>query len=105
MRYIRLKTASFRLEEEQDREIENLAKKMKIDKSAAARRIIEIGIKEYKKHEALNQVRNRKWTIWKAASYCGESYRSFLTLLRVENIPFPLTVEELQREFHADSNK
>ncbi len=95
-----MKTASFRLEKEQDREIEEYAKKMKIDKSAAARKIIDIGIKEYKKQEALNNIRERRWTIWKAASYCNESYRSFLSLLRSENIPFPLSVEELQREFN-----
>lgn len=95
-----MKTASFRLEKEQDREIEEYAKKMKIDKSAAARKIIDIGIKEYKKQEALNNIREKKWTIWKAASYCNESYRSFLSLLRSQNIPFPLSVEELQREFN-----
>ena len=95
---MKLKTASFRLKEEQERELEEFARKMKIDKSAAARKIIDIGLKEYKKQEALNQIREKKWTIWKAASYCGESYRSFLSLLRSNNIPFPLSVDELKRE-------
>lgn len=100
-----MKTASFRLEEDQDREIDEFAKKMKIDKSAAARKIIDIGLKEYKKQEALNQVREKRWSIWKAASYCGESYRSFLGLLRSNNIPFPLSVEELKREFNENSSE
>ncbi len=98
-----MKTASFRLKEDQERELEELARKLKIDKSAAARRIIDVGLKEYKKQEALNKIREKKWTIWKAASYCGESYRSFLSLLRSHNIPFPLSVEELKREF--DENR
>ena len=42
---------SIPLEEEQEKEIEALAKKMKIDKSAVARKIIEIGIKEIKRQE------------------------------------------------------
>ena len=60
---------------------------------------------EYKKREALNLIRERRWTIWKAAAYCGESYRSFLTLLRIHNIPFPLSVDELKREINENSSE
>lgn len=100
-----MKTSSFRLEEKQEQEIEAYANRNKIDKSAAARKIIEIGIHHVKRQESLENVRLRKWTIWKAASYCGESYRSFLELLRVENIPFPISVEEVESEFHEDSSE
>jgi predicted HTH domain antitoxin len=97
-----MKTASFRLEKSQDEEIEEIAQMLKTDKSSAARRIIDIGIKEIKTQEAINQVRLHRWTVWKAATYCGESYRSFLKLLRAENVPFPLSVEDLKREFDED---
>ncbi len=100
-----MKTASIRLKDIQDRDIENYAKKMKIDKSAAARQIIDAGLKVIKTKEALEKVRLRKWTVWKAAEYCGESYRSFLELLRHENVPFPITVEELERELNEDSSE
>lgn len=100
-----LKTSSFRLKEKQDKEIEYIAKKMKIDKSSAARKIIELGLKEYKKEEALEMIRKRQWTIWKAAAHSGESYRSFLNLLRPGNIPFPLSVDELRREFNEGSSE
>lgn len=100
-----MKTASFRLKEDQERELEEFARKMKIDKSAAARKIIDLGLKEHKKQEALNNIREKKWTIWKAAAYCGESYRSFLSLLRTNNIPFPLSVEELEREFNENRSE
>lgn len=100
-----MKTSSFRLEENQEKEIENLAKRLKIDKSSAARKVIEIGLRETKKNESLEKVRKREWTIWKAASYCEESYRSFLELLRVNNIPFPLSVSELENELNEISNQ
>ncbi|TFG27498.1 MAG: ribbon-helix-helix protein, CopG family [Promethearchaeota archaeon] len=100
-----MRTLSFRIDEKEDKELDNIAKKMKTDKSTVARKAIELGIKNLKKIEAFENIRIRKWTIWKAAEYCGESYRSFLRLLREENIPFPLSTEELEREFHENSSE
>lgn len=100
-----MKTLSFRIDEKEDEELDNLAKKMKTDKSTLARKAIELGIKDIKRKEALENIRLRNWTIWKAAKYCDESYRSFLRLLREENIPFPLSVDDLEREFNENSSK
>jgi predicted transcriptional regulator len=99
-----MKTLSFRIDEKEDKELESLAKRMKTDKSTAARRAIELGIKDLKLNEALEKVRLREWTLWKAAEFCGESYRSFLKKLRKENITFPISIEELEREFNESSS-
>ena len=100
-----MKILSVRIDEEEDKELDSIAKRMKTDKSTAARKAIELGIKQLKRIEALENIRLRKWTIWKAAQYCGESYRSFLRILREENILFPLSSEELIREINESSNK
>ena len=73
-----MKTLSVRIDEKEDKELENIAKKLKTDKSNVARQAIELGIRAIKRKEALERVRMKDWTIWKAAEYCGESYRSFL---------------------------
>jgi len=99
-----MKTTSIRLEENQEREIEEYARKNQVDKSMAARQIIEKGLKVVKRQESLENVRLRRWTVWKAAQYCGESYRSFLRILREENIPYPLSIEELERELGENSD-
>ena len=91
-------TVSVRLDEDQDKDLETLAKKLKVDKSSAMRQVIDEGLKIIKKNEAFEKVRERKWTIWKAAAYCGESYRTFLDQLRERNIPFPLTIKDLEIE-------
>lgn len=96
---------SIRLEETQDNEVAAFAKRMNIDKSSAARKIIDEGLKIVKTKEALDNVRLKRWTIWKAAQYCGESYRSFIELLRRENIPFPLSVEDLEAEIDEDRSE
>jgi len=103
--YIEMKTLSVRIDEKEDEELDSIAKRMKTDKSNVARRAIELGIKELKRKEALEKVRLRNWTVWKAAEYCGESYRSFLHSLREENVPFPLSTEELEREIDESGSK
>ncbi len=96
---IHMKTASIRLNNQQDKDIENYAKKENIDKSTAVRKLLELGLIETKKKESINMVHKRKWTIWKGASHCNESFRSFLSILKENNVPFPLSVDELKSEF------
>ncbi|MHA1730787.1 MAG: hypothetical protein ACTSU5_02540 [Promethearchaeota archaeon] len=100
-----MKTVSIRLEEGQDREVELYARKHKIDKSTAARKILDEGLKLIKTQEALENVRLKRWTVWKAAAHCGKSFRSFLELLRGENIPFPMSASELERELLEDGSE
>ena len=99
-----MKTLSVRIDEKEDKELETLAEKLKTDKSNIARQAIELGIKAIKRKEALERVRMKDWTIWKAAEYCGESYRSFLQLLRESNVPFPISTQELERELNESSS-
>ncbi len=98
-----MKTFSVRIEESEEEELLALARQMKSDKSTVARKALELGIREMKIRRALENIRLQKWTVWKAAEYCGESYRSFLKLLRDYNIPFPISVEELEREMNDSS--
>jgi len=98
-----MKTLSVRIDEKEDKELETIAEKLKTDKSNVARQAIELGIKAIKRKEALERVRMRDWTVWKAAEYCGESYRSFLQLLRESNVPFPISTQELERELNESS--
>ncbi|KKK43979.1 hypothetical protein LCGC14_1139760 [marine sediment metagenome] len=98
-----MKTLSVRIDEKEDKELEIIAEKLKTDKSNVARQAIELGIRAIKRKEALERVRMRDWTVWKAAEYCGESYRSFLQLLRESNVPFPISPQELERELNESS--
>ncbi len=100
-----MKTLSVRIDEKEDEELDNIAKKLKTDKSSVARQAIELGIREIKRKEALEKVRMKEWTVWKAAEYCGESYRSFLQFLRESNVPFPISTHELERELNESSGQ
>ncbi len=100
-----MKTLSVRIDEKEDEELDNIAKKLKTDKSSVARQAIELGIREIKRREALEKVRMKEWTVWKAAEYCDESYRSFLQFLREANVPFPISTKELERELNESSGQ
>ncbi len=91
-------TISARIDEELAEEIEKIAKKRGIDKSAVMRELLRIGIREFKLKEALELVRERKVTVWKAAEIAGLTYREMLEKLREHNVPFPISEEELARE-------
>jgi len=99
-----MKTLSIRMNEEDLLKLEELAHQTKSDKSTVARIALEAGIKKMQIDEALSNIRKGKWTVWKGADYCNESYRSLLKLLKSENVPFPISIEELERELN-DSHK
>ena len=61
-----------------------------------------MGLKEYKLKKALELVREKKVTVWKAAEIAGLTYREMLEKLREHNVPFPITVEELAREIGSE---
>ncbi|RLF10324.1 MAG: hypothetical protein DRJ62_05285 [Thermoprotei archaeon] len=94
----KLVTISARVKKSQAEEIEKLAYKLGVDKSAVVRELLAIGLKRKKLEEALNLVRERKVTIWKAAEIAGVSYRELLEMLKAYNTPFPLSKEELKVE-------
>jgi len=96
---------SARIEKEILEEIDKIVQKMDIDRSVAIRNLIKIGIKEYKIKEALELLRQKNISIWKAAEISGLTYREILEKLREQNIPFPISKEELLREFNEISRE
>lgn len=91
-------TVSARVRKSQAKEVERLAAERGVDKSEIIRELLAMALKEQKLKEAIDSVRSRKATAWKAAETSGITYREMLQLLRTHNIPFPLSKEELKRE-------
>lgn len=92
-------TISARIDREIAEEIEKVMQKKGIDRSAAVRELLRIGIQEYRLKEALELVSEGKITVWKAAEIAGLTYREMLDELREHNIAFPVAGEEIAREF------
>lgn len=91
-------TISTRVYKTQLEEIEKLARKRGIDRSDAIRRLIDEGLRVERIQRAVKLVREDKVTVWRAAEIAGVSYREMLRILKSENVPFPLSAEELRIE-------
>ncbi len=91
-------TVSARIPRSQLREVERLAHTRGLDKSTVVRSLLDLGIKETKMKEALDLIRERKVSVWRAARMAGIDYRTMLAALRTHNVPFPLSEKELERE-------
>ena len=91
-------TVSIRLPLSQLKEIEEIARRRKLGRSAIIRELILEGLKATKLKMALDMLRERKISVWRAAELAGITYREMLELLRVHNIPFPLSDEEILDE-------
>ena len=95
-------TISARIDKDLAKEIEKIVREKGIDRSTVIRELLYIGLKEYKLRKALELVRERKVTVWKAAEIAGLTYREMLEKLREHNVPFPITAEELIREIGGE---
>ncbi len=94
----RIVTVSARIPRSQLKEVERLARTRGVDKSSVVRTLLELGIKEEKIRGALDLVRERKVTVWRAAEVAGIDYRDMLAALGTHNVPFPLSRRELELE-------
>ncbi|RUM33296.1 MAG: hypothetical protein DSY33_04740 [Archaeoglobus sp.] len=95
-------TISARIDKNLAKEIERIVRERGVDKSTVIRELLYVGLKDYKLRKALELLRERKITVWKAAEIAGLSYREMLEKLKEHNVPFPITVEELAREIGGE---
>ncbi len=93
-----LATISARIPKSQAEELNRLAAKKGIDRSAVVRELLASGLQEQRTKDALELLRLRKISVWKAAEISGLTYREVLDLIRAANIPFPLSSDEMRRE-------
>jgi predicted HTH domain antitoxin len=93
-----LVTISARVRRSQAVEIQRLADERGVDRSAVFRELLSRAMRERRLEEALDLVRRRKVTVWRAAEIAEVTYREMLEALRAHNVPFPLSEEELGRE-------
>ena len=103
--YTGMMTISARIDREIAEEIERIMRRKGADRSTVIRELLRIGIQEFKLREALELVRERKVSVWKAAEIAGLTYREMLMKLREHNVPFPLTEGELARELEEISSE
>jgi len=72
-----------------------------VDKSTAIRRILQIGIGEWKRRRAIDLYRDGKITLWKASQIAGLPLREMLEELNRLRIITHVTVEDIEEDIKA----
>ncbi len=92
-------TITTRVSDEIEEEIRSISKREQLDRSTVVRRLLVVGIKDWKIKYALEQYSEGKITIWKAARMAGISLRQMLDIAAKKGIPFQYTLEDLREDF------
>jgi len=80
------------------REVEKLAKKLKVDRSELIRRLLDFALQQKRIEEAVRAYQEGKVTLWKAAEMAGLSLREMMELARVRKIAVSYTIDDLRRD-------
>ena len=95
------KTVATRISSELEEEIIRFMREEGLDKSTAIRRILEIGVNEWKKRRAIELYRTEKITLWKASQIAGLSIREMLEELNRLRIVTHVTARDLEEDVEA----
>ena len=95
------KTVATRIPVELEKEITRFMKEEGLDKPTVIRRILEIGVSEWKKKRAIELYRSGKATLWKASQIGGLSLREMLDELNRLKIPTHVTARDLEEDVEA----
>jgi len=93
-----LEAVTARLPRDMLREVEKLAKKMKVDRSELIRRLLDFALQQKRIEEAVRAYQENKVTLWKAAEMAGLSLREMMELARVRKIAVSYTIDDLRRD-------
>ncbi len=95
------KIISTRVSDDILRELEFIEKVEKSDRATVVRKLLEEGIREWKKKYALELYRERKVSLWKAARIAGISLWDMMNLISQHKIPLDYTEEDLREDYKA----
>lgn len=95
------KTIATRISSQLEEEIAKFMEEEGLDKSTAIRRILEIGLSEWKKKRAIELYRSGQITLWKASQISGISLREMLEELNRLRITTHVTAKDLEEDIEA----
>jgi metal-responsive CopG/Arc/MetJ family transcriptional regulator len=82
-----METISSRVEREMLEDLERISKKRGVNRSVVIREMLKQGMREFKLKEALQLLRERKITVWRAAEMADATYREILDSLKQHTLP------------------
>ena len=93
-----MKTVTTRIPEDDEEALAELEEVMSADRSEVLRRLIRQGLDDWRREQALEQLREHDVTLRTAAARAGISYVEMLTLAAEEGIDVGYTTDDLERD-------
>ena len=100
-----LEAVTARIPRDMLREVERLAKKLKVDRSELIRRLLDFALQQKRIEEAVRAYQEGKVTLWKAAEMAGLSLREMMELARARKIAVSYTIDDLRRDIEYVRHK
>lgn len=94
-------TITTRVPDDIEKKIENISRIEHLDKSTVVCRLLSKAVQEWLIENALEQYRDGKITIGKAANVVGIPLREMIAIAAKKEIPFQYSFDDLQEDFHA----
>ena len=96
------KVLSVKVDKEKLRQLEEIAREEQSDKSTTARRLLDMGMKEWKVNKAVEMLRLGKLSIWRGAVAAGVSLREFIEILDERKVNWVgISTRDLEAEARA----
>jgi predicted HTH domain antitoxin len=97
---------SVKIDEDTARIIEEIAREEGTEKSPVARKLLALGLKQWRLEKAIGLVISGKASVWKASEIAGVSLREFLEVLNGRKIPWvKFSPEDLEKEIRRIKRK
>lgn len=91
-----------RVGQRQMERLEKISREEKIDRSAALRKVLEIGIREYMRRKAVDDYRKGQLSIGKVAEEADVSVAEFYKILEDEGVPIKIDAGVLKDALKAE---
>jgi len=93
---------SVKIDKDRLKMLEEIAREEESDRSTVARKLLDMGIKNWKIERAIKSFSKGKISLWKAAETAGVSLREFIDILNDRKISWVrIKPEELEAEVQA----
>ena len=93
-----MKTVTTRIPEDDEELLSELEEEMAADRSEVLRRLIRDGLEDWRKEKALEQLRDHKITLRRAAEIADVPYVEMLSLAADEGIDTGYMTDDLERD-------
>lgn len=96
-----MKTVAMRIPEDLEKELEEISRVEGLDKSAALRKLLKMGLRERKKELALSLLQQGKVTLWKASKIAGVTIWEMMDLVKEKGMTLPIKAEDVIEDIKA----